>query len=65
MITWLVCKNCDIKEALLPATPMPLRGCPRCGAARHAQDDYGRPLVLWSAPQNLDNFDMSVFKRTL
>jgi predicted nucleic-acid-binding Zn-ribbon protein len=48
MATWLVCKECGVKEWLQPHTP--LTHCPKCRAPRFAEDDAGQPMVLWSAP---------------
>lgn len=47
---WLVCKTCGIKEAILEQTRFV--ACTECGAARFAEDDAGRALVVWSVPQN-------------
>jgi len=52
MTTWLVCKRCEIQEAILPTTP--IVGCTSCGAARYAVNDEGQPMFLWS---KIDDFD--------
>ncbi len=63
MTTWLVCKNCQIKEALLATSPTFLKGCEVCGDARFAEDDEGRPMILWSVPQDPNDFNPSGGKR--
>jgi hypothetical protein len=55
MTSWLVCKRCGVKEAILPCTK--LSGCTTCGEARFAENDDGEPMVIWSVPQNPDSFD--------
>lgn len=52
MTTWLACKRCGTKEAILPTTP--IVGCQTCGAARYAVNDDGQPMLLWS---KIDEFD--------
>jgi hypothetical protein len=47
---WLICPKCQIREWLQPHTQ--IAGCSSCGAARHAVDDQGRPVLLWSGIQD-------------
>lgn len=52
MTTWLLCKSCKTKEAILPTTP--IVGCGRCGEPRYAVNDDGRPMILWSKVADFD-----------
>ena len=54
MTTWLVCKRCDVKEALLPATP--IVGCQTCGAPRFAENDDGQPMAVFSEVGNFESW---------
>jgi predicted RNA-binding Zn-ribbon protein involved in translation (DUF1610 family) len=53
-MVWLVCKTCGIKEWLQNHTA--IVPCPKCGSARFAEDDEGRPFILWSKPQDPDKW---------
>lgn len=54
MTTWLVCKRCDVKEALLATTPVV--GCQSCGAPRYAVNDDGDPMLVYSKIEDWDNW---------
>lgn len=55
MTIWLVCPNCGVKEWLNDRTP--IVPC-ACGSARHAEDDAGVPHILFSAPQDFNNWSV-------
>lgn len=46
MPTFLVCRKCQTKEWLQARTP--IVHCPTCLSARYAEDEAGKPMILWS-----------------
>lgn len=54
MTTWLVCRECGTKEWLQGHTP--IVGCIECDAPRHAINQDGEPMVLWSAISDPDDW---------
>ncbi len=57
MTTFLVCKRCEVQEAILPTTP--IVGCVWCGAPRYAVNDDGQPMILWSAGSDVTDWSES------
>lgn len=55
MTTWLVCKRCEVQEAILPTTP--IVGCTWCGAPRYAVNDDGEPMIIWSKINDFEKWD--------
>lgn len=47
MTYFLVCNACGFREG--PRQPWNACGCKMCGGAMRAEDNDGRPMVLWSA----------------
>lgn len=44
---WLVCPHCHAKELVQAETEF--GACPNCGGGpRHAEDDNGTPMFVWS-----------------
>lgn len=54
MTCWLVCKKCGVKEWVQDRTKFV--HCPTCKEPRYAEDDEGRPMVVWSVPQDHDKW---------
>lgn len=55
-MNYLVCKGCNIKEAIFPHTQF--KSCAVCDAARYTEDEDGRPMISWSVPQDQNSFDI-------
>lgn len=57
MQCWLRCGQCGTKELLLASTKFD-GGCLHCGGGpRFAEDDEGKPMIVWSGTDDLTKWD--------
>jgi hypothetical protein len=61
MATWLLCKQCGVKEWVQNHTDFV--HCPTCRKPRYAVDDNDRPMVIWSIPHDWPSFGLKAEKR--
>lgn len=59
MPVWIVCRKCGDKEWVQSHTPFV--HCQKCQAPRFAEDDSGRPLIVWSEYQDPDKWEVASF----
>jgi len=52
--TWLVCPRCANRSLWIEGTTP--RGCNLCGSWRYAEDDEGKPVIMWSEPLDPEHF---------
>jgi hypothetical protein len=58
MRCWLRCIQCGTKELLVERTKFD-GGCLECGGGpRVAEDDAGRPMVVWSSTDDITSWDL-------
>lgn len=61
---WLRCTKCGTKELLVRGTKFD-GGCLNCGGGpRVAENDHGRPMVVWSNVSDPTSWDESDYDET-